>query len=560
MRAQTIWQSLDRAVLMLLLLAVCAVGVVLWVGESWAAAGGRAEALSRAQYNIYYDVMLLGEALRNEAQQPAHELDRERSAPLETELNHLFDDLSADFHQHSALVRAIAELRDFALGSAAGSFGQFRDRVQAMASNDPANALTYYNSNYASVSRQRDEVFERLAREIEQAKLAENREGLRAGILGATALVLIGLGVLAIRRFQVRVVHEPLQELVATVEKLRQGDFTRRAALVQPDEFGQLGEDLNHLAEEWSGLVGHCQRSGTQVGAASSRMVATARTQQETARELGAAATQAGEASKGLCDCSRELVRTLSDLGAAAAQLSSLMGTSQNRLARIEETMRQMMEASGAMTTRLAALSEKTASIGSVVAAITKVADQTNLLSLNAAIEAEKAGEYGLGFAVVAMEIRRLADQTAVAIFDIEKMVKEMQSAASAGVMGMDKFLEHVRTAIEETREAGMNLAQLNQQVQILAPGVQAANRGAETQAAGADQVSQLLAVLHSTAAQTAESVRQAHVFLEQLQQAGLGLQQRVSKFHPGAEPEPDTQVWTGKDNPMPGQRLPEAN
>src|SRR5207302_1442110 len=85
----------------------------------------------------------------------------------------------------------------------------------------------------------------------------------------------------------------------------------------------------------------------------------------------------------------------------------------------------------GSITGKLAVLNEKTTNINSVVTTITKVADQTNLLSLNAAIEAEKAGEYGLGFAVVAMEIRRLADQTAVATYDIEKMVKEMQSAES---------------------------------------------------------------------------------------------------------------------------------
>ena len=91
--------------------------------------------------------------------------------------------------------------------------------------------------------------------------------------------------------------------------------------------------------------------------------------------------------------------------------------------------MRQVMDAAGSINAKLAVLNEKAGNINQVVTTITKVADQTNLLSLNAAIEAEKAGEYGRGFAVVATEIRRLADQTAVATYDIEQMVKEIQSA-----------------------------------------------------------------------------------------------------------------------------------
>src|SRR5258705_12252098 len=107
--------------------------------------------------------------------------------------------------------------------------------------------------------------------------------------------------------------------------------------------------------------------------------------------------------------------------------------------------VQQIVEASSSINDRLAVLSDKAGNIGAVVTTITKVADQTNLLSLNAAIEAEKAGEYGRGFAVVATEIRRLADQSALATGDIEQIVKEMQSAVSAGVMGMDKFSEEVR-------------------------------------------------------------------------------------------------------------------
>jgi len=120
------------------------------------------------------------------------------------------------------------------------------------------------------------------------------------------------------------------------------------------------------------------------------------------------------------------------------------------------------------------------------VTTITKVADQTNLLSLNAAIEAEKAGEYGRGFAVVATEIRRLADQTAVATYDIEQMVKEMQSAVSAGGMGMDKFSEEVRRGVNEVQQVSHQLTQIIQQVQALMPRFESVNEGMQAQATGA--------------------------------------------------------------------------
>ena len=144
------------------------------------------------------------------------------------------------------------------------------------------------------------------------------------------------------------------------------------------------------------------------------------------------------------------------------------------------------MSATSTISAKLAILNEKTANINSVVATINKVADQTNLLSLNAAIEAEKAGEAGLGFGVVATEIRRLADQTAVATYDIEQMVKEMQSAVSAGVMGMDKFSEEVRRGNEEVCGVTGQLAQIIQQIQALIPRFESVNEGMQTQTSAA--------------------------------------------------------------------------
>jgi methyl-accepting chemotaxis protein WspA len=107
--------------------------------------------------------------------------------------------------------------------------------------------------------------------------------------------------------------------------------------------------------------------------------------------------------------------------------------------------MQQLVGSVGSTSPKLAVIREKADNITQVVTTMTKVADQTDLLSINAASEAEKAGEYGRGFRVVAREIRRLADQTAVATLDIEGMVRLAQGAVPAGVMQMDKFGEEVR-------------------------------------------------------------------------------------------------------------------
>jgi methyl-accepting chemotaxis protein WspA len=176
-------------------------------------------------------------------------------------------------------------------------------------------------------------------------------------------------------------------------------------------------------------------------------------------------------------------------------------------------------------------LNEKAGNITQVVTTITKVADHTNLLSLNAAIEAEKAGEYGRGFAVVATEIRRLADQTAVATYDIEQMVKDIQSAVAAGVMGMDKFSDEVRRGMQEVQHVGGQLSQIIHEVQLLAPRVESVNEGMQAQASGAEQISQSLTLLTEAARQTVTSLNQSSVAIGELNQVSSGLRNGVSRF-----------------------------
>lgn len=197
----------------------------------------------------------------------------------------------------------------------------------------------------------------------------------------------------------------------------------------------------------------------------------------------------------------------------------------------MRDTMSQLTSAAGLIQAKLSVLNEKAANVNQVVTAITKIADRTNLLSLNAAIEAEKAGEYGRGFSVVATEIRRLADQTAVATYDIEQMVKEMQVAVSAGTLAMNQTAEEIRSGVKEVQSVGTQLAQIIQQVQQLAPRFELVNSGMQSQSAGGQQISESLTQLSQAVQQTAQSLEQSNQAIEQLKNTAYGLREGVARF-----------------------------
>jgi methyl-accepting chemotaxis protein WspA len=159
------------------------------------------------------------------------------------------------------------------------------------------------------------------------------------------------------------------------------------------------------------------------------------------------------------------------------------------------------------------------------------VADQTNLLSINAAIEAEKAGEAGRGFLVVSREIRRLADQTAVATLDIEQMVRQMQDAVSAGVMEMDKFSEQVRAYTSQVADIGGQMSEIIGQVQRLSDDFQTVNSGMRQQSQGARQIDEAMAQLVTGVHQVSGSVKDFNAAAENLRHSASELQEEVNLF-----------------------------
>lgn len=322
---------------------------------------------------------------------------------------------------------------------------------------------------------------------------------------------------------------ELIQEVVAMAAK---GDLTGQVMVYRDqDIISELAAGIQSMLDSLNSLVARIQQSGVQVTSSATEIAATAKEQEATANETAATTNQIKATVTEITATSKELVNTMSEVTEVAWKTSESANAGRSSLQRMESTMHQMSEATASIGSKLAVLSEKAGNINTVVTTINRVADQTNLLSLNAAIEAEKAGEYGVGFAVVATEIRRLADQTAVATWDIEQMVKEMQSAVSAGVMGMEKFSEEVRHGVDDVRQVGAQLAVIIEQVETLIPRFEEVNEGMSSQAQGGNQIRDAIVQLSESAQQTADSLRQSNGAIMQLNDAAKRLQEGASHF-----------------------------
>src|SRR5262249_55033053 len=186
--------------------------------------------------------------------------------------------------------------------------------------------------------------------------------------------------------------------------------------------------------------VQEVQQTGNQVTSAATKLAGSGKQLESMMTEQVASTHEVVATTQEIAATSQELAQTMQDVTTLSDDTASAAASSHAGLNQMATTMRQMEAATRAIAEKLSAIQERADDITTVITTITRVADQTNLLSLNAAIEAEKAGEYGRGFAVVAREIRRLADQTAVATLAIERIINEMRTAVTAGVMGMDQF------------------------------------------------------------------------------------------------------------------------
>jgi methyl-accepting chemotaxis protein WspA len=319
--------------------------------------------------------------------------------------------------------------------------------------------------------------------------------------------------------------------LLDAVSKAARGDLTGTITIGGEDAIGRLGEGLATMIGNLRSLLTNVQRAGIQVTTSATQIAASARQQEATGIEQAQTSVEVLSTTKEISANTAQLLRTMEEATEVADYTAATTADAQDNLKRMDLSMQQMVAATDSIGAKLAALSEKASNITGVLTTITKVADQTNILSLNAAIEAEKAGEAGRGFAVVASEIRRLADQTSVSTWDIEQMLKEMQSAVSASVMGMDKFAEEIRRSVGEARHVAEQLSGMMDQVRKLAPRFDLVLQGMQSQAVGASQISETMMQLSDATHQTVDSLKATSEAVHQLQYAAGDLQQSVATF-----------------------------
>lgn len=403
-------------------------------------------------------------------------------------------------------------------------------RAQGSANIEVMHDTTYnrsLNEIYNSVSVMEPVLASVMSNAVHDSDVARRRLALAAIII-----LLFGIA-LAVGFFYIFAANLSRMTLAleSTANDIGQGKFNSRVRFNSENELGRLAVAFNRMSDNLAALVGAVRDSSSQINSSTMEIAATSKQQQATAAEIAATTNEVGSTAKEISSTSQELANTVKQVALVAEETAELAAEGQTGLTRLDTTIREVSEASGMVNERLTVLREKAETITSVVTTIIKVADQTNLLSLNAAIEAEKAGEYGRGFAVVATEIRRLADQTAVATANIEQIIKEMQSAVTASVMSMDQFSDRVRRGVETGDKVGAQLSEIIRKVQALAPHLEAVDSGMESQSKGAHMISESLSQLSASVQQTAESLAQSSRAIEQLNNVAQSLQAGVSRF-----------------------------
>ncbi|NTW80044.1 MAG: methyl-accepting chemotaxis protein [Geobacteraceae bacterium] len=378
-------------------------------------------------------------------------------------------------------------------------------------------------TDYANAS---DEVIAKNKKELD--KDTEHAITLSIAIVVISFIIVFIMVTLLIRS-----IKRPLDQIQILVDDISQGegDLTKRLTYNGKDELGAICSSFNLFIEKLRNIISQISSTSSQVASAAVQLNATAEQIATGAEEVAAQAGTVATAGEEMSATSGDIAQNC-QMAAEGAQRAS--HTAQNGAAVVEKTVRvmgQIAEKVQESAKTVESLGSRSDQIGAIIGTIEDIADQTNLLALNAAIEAARAGEQGRGFAVVADEVRALAERTTRATREIGEMIKSIQKETKDAVAAMEQGVHQVETGTEEAAKSGQALQDILQQVNDVAMQVNQIATAAEEQTATTSEISSNMQQITEVVQQTSHGAHESATAASQLSGNAEELQRLVRQF-----------------------------
>lgn len=389
-----------------------------------------------------------------------------------------------------------------------------------------------------------DKIGPAIAEQIEQIKLAsQNRQDEIGPMLQASSknaintilvfsLIIIAVGIF-LSIFISRLIKAPIggepSEIARIVQSIAQGDLTYR--------FSQQGNEtgiylaMRDMVAKLNEMVTQISDSTTQVSQTSQELTTITTNSKTGAEHQSDQLTQTATAMHEMSATINEITQSAQLAAEAATKADNEVLTGTQVVSQTHAAMGELVETMLHVSKTIANLEAETESVGSILDVIRGIADQTNLLALNAAIEAARAGEQGRGFAVVADEVRSLASRTQQSTEEIQVMISNLQNEAKKSVDSMKENMVSVEQTAEKTEQTGSVLEQISQSVGTIKDmNVQIAS-ASEEQNVVSQQISESVQHVNEKAHETMDGAEQAAAIADGLAQTALELDQIVKQF-----------------------------
>jgi len=344
--------------------------------------------------------------------------------------------------------------------------------------------------------------------------------GLLVVVLVSTAGVLIQ-----------RSITVPLAAFMQFVGRVGEGDLTHKAKISSADELGELAQHLDQMVAGLKDVAGQTRLATQNLNSASSEILASTQQQAASMVEQASAIQQTTTTMEEVKQSGAQISERAKQVAASAEATSAASHTGLQAVENTARTMETIREQAEAVAGNVVSLSEKTQAIGEIIAAVNDLAEQSNLLAVNAAIEAAKAGEQGRGFAVVAQEIKGLAEQSKQATAQVRAILNDVQKATAAAVLATEQGSKAVETGVKQSGEAGETIRSLaNSIIETTQAATQIA-ASSQQQLVGTDQVAMAMENIKQATAQNVAGAEQAEKAAQNLHELGQKLKQMVEQY-----------------------------